>query len=245
MRSLSAHHILQVWEIGQSQHPVDRALTLLSFACPDQTVTQLASFSIGQRDACLLTLREMTFGSQMNSFAECPQCHERLEFTINVADIRIPVVEPQVQEYSLTVEGLELQFRLPNSWDLATIVNFQEVNAASSQLIECCLLQASRDGVTVAYKELPSEAIAKLASQIAEYDPQAEILLDLNCPACNHCWQVLFDIVAFFWTEISTQAKRLLYEVHQLARVYGWREADILSMSAMRRQFYLDLVADD
>jgi hypothetical protein len=31
-------------------------------------------------------------------------------------------------------------------------------------------------------------------------------------------------------------------EVHRLARVYGWREADILSMSASRRQFYLEMV---
>jgi hypothetical protein len=77
---------------------------------------------------------------------------------------------------------------------------------------------------------------------MAECDPQAELLLDLNCPACQHTWQVLFDIVSFFWMELSVQAKRLMREVHLLARSYGWREADILSMSAMRRQFYLDLV---
>jgi hypothetical protein len=55
---------------------------------------------------------------------------------------------------------------------------------------------------------------------------------------------VLFDIVSFFWTELSAQAKRLLREVHTLARGYGWREADILAMSARRRQLYLDLVTD-
>lgn len=245
MRPLSAHHILQIWEIGQSQHPLDRALTLLTFACPDITASELASLSIGQRDAYLLTIREMTFGSKLNGFAECPHCRERLEFDINVADIRIAEpVAPQVEEYSLAMEGLELQFRLPNSWDLAAIVGCQEVGVANSQLMQRCLVQASRDGVTVDYSELPSVAIAQLAAQMAEYDPQAEVLLDLNCPACNHSWQVLFDIVSFFWTELSVQAKRLLREVHQLARFYGWREADILSMSAMRRQFYLDMVSD-
>lgn len=245
MRPLSAHHILQIWEMGQSQHPLDQALTLLTFACPDRTASELASLSIGQRDAYLLTLREMTFGSKLNAFAECPQCREQLEFGMNVADIRVTEpVAPQVQEYALAVEGLELRFRLPNSWDMAAIVGCQDVAVANSQLMQRCLVQASRDGGAVAYSELPSNAIAQLAAQMAEYDPQAEILLDLNCPACNHSWQVLFDIVSFFWTELSVQAKRLLREVHQLARFYGWREADILSMSAMRRQFYLDMVSD-
>ena len=42
--------------------------------------------------------------------------------------------------------------------------------------------------------------------------------------------------------ELATQAKRLLREVHFLARAYGWREADILAMSARRRQAYLEMV---
>jgi hypothetical protein len=77
---------------------------------------------------------------------------------------------------------------------------------------------------------------------MAACDPQAEVLLDLNCPACGHGWQALFDVVAFFWAELAAQAKRLLREVHTLARAYGWREADILGMSARRRQFYLEMV---
>ena len=38
-------------------------------------------------------------------------------------------------------------------------------------------------------------------------------------------------------------AKRLLGEVHQLARAYGWPEATILAMSSRRRHFYLELVS--
>ncbi len=52
----------------------------------------------------------------------------------------------------------------------------------------------------------------------------------------------MFDVVSFFWSEICVQAKRLLREVHTLARAYGWREADILNMSTARRQFYLEMV---
>jgi hypothetical protein len=53
----------------------------------------------------------------------------------------------------------------------------------------------------------------------------------------------MFDIGAFLWEEIAAQARRLLREVHTLARAYGWREADILVMSAARRQAYLEMVS--
>ena len=78
---------------------------------------------------------------------------------------------------------------------------------------------------------------------MGQSDPQAEIQLHLTCPACSRSWSVLFDIVSFFWSEICVQAKRLLREVHTLARVYGWREAEILSMSTARRQLYLEMVS--
>jgi hypothetical protein len=52
----------------------------------------------------------------------------------------------------------------------------------------------------------------------------------------------VFDIISFFWTELDSLARRLLQDVHVLAKAYSWREADILSMSATRRQFYLEMV---
>ena len=73
-------------------------------------------------------------------------------------------------------------------------------------------------------------------------DPQAEVLIDLSCPACQAREQILFDIAAFFWSEIAARAKRLLHEIHLLARAYCWSEADILGMSPGRRDCYLTMV---
>ncbi|MBD2357566.1 phage baseplate protein [Tolypothrix sp. FACHB-123] len=243
MRPLTGEQILKIWEIGQNQHPIDRALTFLAFACPEKSPDELATLSIGQRDAHLLTLRELTFGSKMESYAECPKCGEKLEFTIGVADIRVAESLVTIQqEYNLTSGEYQLQFRLPNSKDLAAVVGYQDLNMLRNLIGQRCILQIKREGVEINYRDLPAVVITQLAESMAEYDAQAEILLNLICPACNHSWQVLFDIVAFFWSELNTQAKRLLREVHTLARYYGWREADILSMSNNRRNFYLDLV---
>ena len=76
-----------------------------------------------------------------------------------------------------------------------------------------------------------------------EADPQAEIILVFSCQGCARRWEMLFDIAHFFWNEIAAEARRLLREIDALARAYGWSEREILSLSARRRQSYLELVA--
>ena len=115
---------------------------------------------------------------------------------------------------------------------------------ARNLLVQRCVLQArsNRDGSDLAIETLPETLITALATHMDTCDPLATIDIPLECPACNHEWQIIFDIVSFFWTEIIALAKRLLREVHTLASLYGWREADILAMSSVRRQFYLEMV---
>jgi hypothetical protein len=48
-----------------------------------------------------------------------------------------------------------------------------------------------------------------------------------------------------FFFELSGRAKRLLRDVHQLARAYGWSEAAIVSLPLDRRLAYLLLVEED
>jgi len=255
MRGLSAQEVLYIWEVALRQHPVDRALTILALALPEVPWDELLALSVGQRDAHLLAIRERTFGSQLAGFAECLACQERLEFVFDVADLwaehgtrdgqelvgaLLHAATAQVHE--VTIEGFALRFRLPNSLDLAQVVRCGDVTAARTLLVQRCVLQASQDEVAVAVAALPETVLTTLVESMDQYDPQAEIQLNLTCPACDRSWSVMFDIVSFFWSEICVQAKRLLREVHTLARAYGWREADILSMSAARRQLYLEMV---
>jgi hypothetical protein len=242
VRPLSTYELLEVWELGEDQHPLDRALILLFAACPELTWDDLAELSVGQRDALLLTLREQTSGPRLNGFAECPRCAEQLEFDAAVADLRVAEPAAGEQARELDADGLKLEFRLPDSRDLAAVLDCEDPAAARDLLARRCVLQVSRDGATEPIGELPSEVFAKLARRMAECDPQAEVLLDLRCPACDHRWQAPFDIATFLWAELAAQAKRLLREVYTLARAYGWREADILGMSPRRRGFYLEMV---
>jgi hypothetical protein len=244
MGLLTANDVITAWELGRRLHPLERAIALLALAYPDQSQQQLALLSVGQRDRRLLALREMILGSRLHSVALCPDCGDRLEFGLNLADICVSELSDAPSEMqTVHLEGVECQFRLPNSHDLALITAAQTAEEAGCILIEQCILQVSQGGDPVDWQALPAETMARLTEHIGDGDPQAEVLLNLVCPACGHTWQAVFDIVSFFWAELEALAQRLLQEVHTLAKAYGWREADILAMSATRRQLYLDLVA--
>ena len=66
----------------------------------------------------------------------------------------------------------------------------------------------------------------------------------IHCPKCGSRWHSTFDIVSYFWSELEVRAKRQLWEVHTLAAAYGWSEADILDMSPMRRQLYMEMAQE-
>ena len=244
MHGLSAYELLHVWEVGLSQQSLDRALTILGIAFPEAPRDALAALSIGQRDMRLLVVREKTFGARLPGQAVCPACQGQLEFVLDGAHLRAQASNtgPELTEQVMTIGGYRLHFRLPNSLDLAVIMNCDDVVTARALLTQRCVSHAYQDDVAARVEELPEWAITAVATRMSELDPQAEIQVELSCPVCGHHWSVILDIVTFFWTEICAYAKRLLREVHILARSYGWREADILSMSPVRRQLYLEMV---
>jgi hypothetical protein len=225
MRALSASELLSVWELGSRQIPLERAFTMLAVVCPETSSESLACLTIGQRDARLLALREMTFGSEIRGVSDCPECGETLELTFNSSDF-LPLNETEPPaELAVKSNGSEVRFRLPIGADLLA------VNSAE-QLLERCLLSGG--------DKLTENLRVAVGERISNADPMADIHLALNCPNCEHKWAAPFDIVAFLWREITAAARRLLREVHTLASAYGWTESEILSLSPARRRAYLE-----
>lgn len=242
MHPFSSEEILRAWELGSDQHPIDRALSILSLAMPEEDMDKLARLTIGQRDSLLLTQRVTTFGQSMSVFAQCPKCGARLDISMSGDDLSRAGSREDKFNGSLSSGGLEVKFRLPDSLDLAAALKSSDISSAKSILIERCITNASMDGVLVEPGQIPEDMVSQIIDQIAQGDPQADVLLDVQCPECGETWQIIFDILFFFWREISAEAKRILIDVHTLARAYGWSERDILAMSTLRRQSYLEMV---
>lgn len=232
---LSAEQILRVWEEGRDRHPLDRALVVLAAGLPDASWDELCRLPIGHRDAALCELRARTFGERLELLATCPACDARAEVALDVRALIQPPAEPV---HELVVDDADpparLRYRLPDSRDLAAVLAIDDEAEALATLQRRCLL----DGADA----LAPALAARLDEAMAAADPQAETELAMTCPACGHGWTELLDIGASFFAELEREAVRLLGEVDALARVYGWREADILALSATRRASYLELV---
>jgi hypothetical protein len=235
-RSLSPQKLLDVWEAGRQQHELDRALTLLAAAYPELSSDELADLTIGERDARLLRLRMVMFGGSAAGTSECPQCGERIEFSLDPCALADSgeLAEPARE---IEVNSTCVRFRLPTSRDLVEAVTAPDESGGVRRLIERCVIEPRLTG------ELSEDFVEALSDAMAKADPQAEILISLGCPNCGKNWELLFDIAHFFWNEIAGQAQRLVYEIDALARAYGWTEREILSLPAQRRRTYLEVLA--
>jgi hypothetical protein len=226
MRALSATELLSVWECGNVQVPLQRALTMLGAACPESSSDSLARLTIGQRDVQLLALRQLMFGSEITGVTDCPECGEKIELRFNCSHIRSTKEAEPPNELVIQSNGREVRFRLPTSADLLAV-------SSAEQLLERCSLRGD--------DHIQKDFFAAVGEKMSNADPMADIHLALNCPNCEHKWEAPFDIVAFLWREISAVARRSLREVHTIASAYGWTETEILSLSPARRRAYLEM----
>lgn len=250
MKSLNADELLTVWEQGLQQPLLRRALMLLAAAFPEIPADHLSKLSIGQRDGLLMQLRECLFGQTLLNTAVCPECHERIEWQNNLSDFLLSrdQIQTPLKEFDLDIGGYQLLFRLPNSLDIAAVINSnhkqdqKHYQRYQQQLLSRCLLKIEQQGTGCDFEELPAAVLVSLIDHLEVLDPQADIRLNLTCPECSHVWTVLFDIASFLWTEINDWAEHMLQTVYQLAAGYGWSEQEILRLSPVRRQLYLGLM---
>lgn len=226
--------LLDVWERGGPLSSGRRALALLATATGEGG---LEGLSIGDRDADLLSLRERLFGPHVTAVVACPSCGERQELSFGVDDMRAPRPEP-APELSVTVDGVEARFRLPTTADLDDLdrVADGDADAAAEALLRRCVFAVSGDGPPLA-----PALVAAIEDRMAAADPQADVQLALCCDGCGCAWNAPFDIAAFLWSELDAWAWRLVADVDQLARTYGWTERDVLALSPQRRRIYLEV----
>ena len=220
MTALSAAGMLLLFEEGRRRDPLARTALAIAVADGDPAPLRLTA---GELESRLLSLRQATFGAEMEGIAVCPACGETCETSMRTSDIlALPASHEPV------VVG-DIEVRLPRGDDITAVMHLHDSEAIRRALLERCT------GATV-----PPELMDQIEDALAAADPRADVQLALTCPACGHEWLLRFDAAAFFWGELSAAAERVLGEVDRLARAYGWSEREILSMSARRRALYVE-----
>jgi hypothetical protein len=235
MSVLSANALLELWERARGQPPGHRALMLLVHCAG------LSLEDAGGRDRALIAARRDLFGRRLQSRADCPACGAMLELEFDLGDLPAPIARESGA--TLRVDRCDVRWRLPNAGDLAAISRFSSGEAAHDELLRRCVLAVRpTEGDSELPRELwPDGVLSAVEGAMAAADPDADFPVAMRCDNCHHRWEMAFDIVAFLWSELEMLAQQLLGDVHRLARAYGWRESDILGLSALRRAAYLEM----
>jgi hypothetical protein len=231
----AAGQVVALWERARGLHAIDRVLSAIALALPD---TQLADAPVGERCRAALRVLCSMRADALAAEASCPACGERHELEAP-REALIDQLSPDALDLQIGLYTLNL--RALTSRDQASVVQLDE-DAAVQTLLARCVSELRCNGVPSETTALPAEVVEQIASRLAELDPNAETLLSLRCVRCGESWELLFDAGEFLLAELSTRARTLLYEVHLLARNYGWSEHDILALSDRRRASYVELV---
>jgi hypothetical protein len=233
--------MLLLWDACEALHPLDRTLAMLRAGWPEESFDALASLPIGERERRAAALRLTTFGHAAEGVHECPACGLSHEIDPPLCAI-LEAAPVAVEPLPLLTGGYELLLRALDSRDQAAITHATDAAAARAQLLRRCVVAASRSGEPVDLSVLPGEVVREIADTLAERDSHAETLITLTYTGCGQPWTIVFDAGEFLWREVVMHARRLMREIDRLARAYHWSEAEVLSLSARRRQAYLDLV---
>jgi hypothetical protein len=227
------------------------------------TLDGVRALTVGDREALLLHLRRLTLGDRLQGVLSCPQprCGKKMDLNLKVSNLLVPPQPNPQAKYEATLTANEttywVQFRLPTGADQEAVADLaqQDLEAAAQQVLSRCIAQVKAKEATASHpvhqqgmeqtSEVP-ETIPAIAQQLpllmAEHDPQAELQLQLLCPECGQPLTTTFDTATYFRQELASWINNLYREVHLLAFYYHWSEAEILRMTAKKRQRYLELL---
>jgi hypothetical protein len=265
VRAIAEDDAALVDELSSTALPLERD-TLLLARCvtglergDGPRMQCVRDLSLGDREALLLHARRLTFGGQIDCVLPCPECHERTDLQLHVDQLLLPVAAGEPKRYfeeTMVADGVRfrVQFRIPSAADLEEALS--DSNRVCSDAVQVVLYRSvewvrlqSEESELANENALPLDAwpadlMTRISERMEELDPQAEINLNLTCPACQHCFTTVLDIGDYLLRELTAREQRRYQEVHQLALAYHWSEADILNMSQRRRQLYLNLLSE-
>jgi hypothetical protein len=231
--------LLDLLDEGEALSPPRRAILL---ARAGGAVASPESLPLGLRDRLILRLHAQLFGDVVEANDTCPRCLEQVTFELSCgALLRAGQVVPDQVE--VFVDDYTVLCRPPTGGDLAQAVEAGP-HGARARLLAATVLDARFGEGVVAVASLPETVVQEVGRRLAEADALADIALELTCAACDGKWDGVLDIGEFVWRELRDWGRRIHWEIHALARAYGWRESDVLAVPPRRRQVYLEWVAN-
>jgi hypothetical protein len=182
------------------------------------------------------TLQCAYYGDWVESSLTCGRCGHGFDLSFDLAASLGSARKRQETEIGGPDErgvftlGDGRQFRLPTGVDELAVADLDAAEAAGELRSRCVIHGDFESDPEVL--DAAMEATGPLLSQE----------LHATCPHCGAEKTTLFQVRQFFLEALASERRFLNYEVHYLARNYGWSRTEILGMTREDRRLHVKLV---
>jgi hypothetical protein len=238
--ALDGRALLSLWEHALAQPPSARGDALLQAASDGEPRPR----TIGERNARLANVHARLFGSEIALLSHCPACGTAVQFSGDCETLSMQAPSTSLMPtHRLVVDDHQVDFRLPDSADVAAASMCDTEEDFARALLQRCVLACSCGAGAIPPNQLPVSVLDALSRRMEALDPAACVSFDVDCPQCSTRWDARLDMAPLVWQKVQAAAERLLLDIDSLARAYGWTESDVLALTPTRRAAYLQMVA--
>ena len=188
------------------------------------------------RDRILAAIYRATYSDRIKGTLECSACGAPFDMDFSLGgfvdhayshDGELRAIQLPDGSYRIA-EGL--QMRLPTGEDEIATLGMDEAKAAEMMLQRCLV-----EGDLALAADVGQAALATVAPTL-----QTEIAAD--CPECGHGMAVYFDVQTYLLQSLLQDQESLTWEVHRLAKAYGWSLKEILRLPRSVRRNHARLI---
>jgi len=213
--------VLAACLVDDAGRPVDRA--------------PLWGAPVGDRVALLVAVAATDVVDTFAVPLRCPTatCREEIEVELTWTEIASVARRAARDSFEVRARGTAYRIRRPTGLDQ---VRWGAQRASPRDVLADLIEAGPEEGLT------PSR-MARLEEALDDHDPLVSFGLDVVCPSCGEARRHEPSLVAIAAARFRRIQAQLVDDIHDLARTYGWNEAEILGIPPWRRARYRALIA--
>jgi len=218
--------------------------------CLEPAAERLSAGTLDHRVRALLMVVRETQGDRLVWMARCPiqDCRHEMELEISVSQL-LNMPEPAERFCWSATPDCTLELRLPTGrdqieWRGVTEADAEAEGGGVALRLATALVSSVNGRPPTSDWSLPDSWLPALDAAFRERDALASLELEVSCPWCGNESVVRPDLEALALSCLAAEQKRVLEEIHRLASVYHWTEAEVLAVPRRRRSFYLAHTGD-